>query len=760
MSVFVCVILAASLGAHEAVAQDSPVVVGTVRLRDAVTPAGTGTVALPGAVVEVRQGLIVRRARAAEDGSYRVVGLGAGPAELVAFHLATRSVAIGLVLPSAGETRVDLLLRGRVIPLSGLHVVAPPEPERVIRVTASTSRGSAAIGLRSLEASPGMVESGLASALAVDEATAPDRVLYLRGSTVDARLVLLDGAPILTPFHVAGLVEPFDTDLLGRTDIYLGGAPARYPDGISYLLDVRTRPARRDRPHVEVAADGLVLGLKAEAPLPWSGGVLVGGRLLHGAQESLRNANHPFPYRYDDLLVRAGIVPVPGHELRLTGFRNDEGVRLDLEDRSLALDAAPTEEDAAWGNRSVSLGYEGVAGGVALSGVAALSRYRSALPVDWQDPVLAHGIGERSRVAGEASLPFGGGSLGFGASVERILFEYRFDAPASLAARVSSEPRELATTASSLFGEWSGPVASGLDLRAGLRAERFSHERGELRLAPRASITVALGDRVSLWSSVGRYHQVLPAPGLNDGPEDAGPEAARYLDWDPRLPVASASHWIVALEQRFDRGLSLSLAGFLKGFSGLGEAARRSRASGTELRVSREGERLRGWFGYGLSWFWVDEGPNGSTRFDGRHLLAIGLEGTVPAGVELRGTFGYGAGLPMTAIGLPQSEGVAGAPDGEFASPSEPEIMNSGGGADPLELAPEGDFLRLDLEAAWPIGARVGGRDTQLRPYVRIVNALNRRDPLFYYYDRWLADEARPLAERPLLPLLGLEWRF
>jgi hypothetical protein len=407
----------------------------------------------------------------------------------------------------------------------------------------------------------------------------------------------------------------------------------------------------------------------------------------------------------------------------------------------------------------VSLGYEGLIGSVALNAVAALSRYESTLPVDWQDPVLARGIGERRRFAAETSFGFGGGALGLGGSVERILFEYGFDAPASLAARVSSLPGEVATTASSVFGEWWGSVAPGLDLRAGLRAERFSHE-SELRLAPRASVTVALGERVALWSSVGRYHQVLPAPGLNDGPEDAAPGATPYLDWDPELPVASASHWVVALEQRFDRGLSLSLSGFIKGFSGLGEGTGRSRASGTELRVSREGERLRGWFGYGLSWFWVDEGPNGSTRFDGRHLVALGLEGTVPAGIELRGTFGYGAGLPMTAIGLPRSEATAGAPDGDFVSPSEPEIMNSGGGVDPLELAPEGDFLRLDLEAAWPIEASLGGRDTEFRPYVRVVNALNRRDPLFYYYDRWLADEARPLAERPLLPVIGLEWRF
>jgi hypothetical protein len=77
-----------------------------------------------------------------------------------------------------------------------------------------------------------------------------------------------------------------------------------------------------------------------------------------------------------------------------------------------------------------------------------------------------------------------------------------------------------------------------------------------------------------------------------------------------------------------------------------------------------------------------------------------------------------------------------------------------------MELAPEEDFLRLDLEVSWEARPRIGGRSTELRPYLRVINALDRRDALFHYFDRWMEDGLRPLAERPFLPLVGLEWRF
>jgi hypothetical protein len=47
-----------------------------------------------------------------------------------------------------------------------------------------------------------------------------------------------------------------------------------------------------------------------------------------------------------------------------------------------------------------------------------------------------------------------------------------------------------------------------------------------------------------------------------------------------------------------------------------------------------------------------------------------------------------------------------------------------------------------------------------VRPYVRVLNALDRRDALFYTFQRWRPDSVRPLAERPLLPLVGFAFAF
>jgi hypothetical protein len=41
------------------------------------------------------------------------------------------------------------------------------------------------------------------------------------------------------------------------------------------------------------------------------------------------------------------------------------------------------------------------------------------------------------------------------------------------------------------------------------------------------------------------------------------------------------------------------------------------------------------------------------------------------------------------------------------------------------------------------------------------VNALDRRDALFFYDDDQDPDTGgRPLAALPMLPLVGIEWRF
>jgi hypothetical protein len=69
-------------------------------------------------------------------------------------------------------------------------------------------------------------------------------------------------------------------------------------------------------------------------------------------------------------------------------------------------------------------------------------------------------------------------------------------------------------------------------------------------------------------------------------------------------------------------------------------------------------------------------------------------------------------------------------------------------------------FLRFDLELYGEWDASWMGRQGRIRPYLRILNALDRRDALFYYFEPWRDTDLRPLAQRPLLPVLGLAWSF
>ena len=74
---------------------------------------------------------------------------------------------------------------------------------------------------------------------------------------------------------------------------------------------------------------------------------------------------------------------------------------------------------------------------------------------------------------------------------------------------------------------------------------------------------------------------------------------------------------------------------------------------------------------------------------------------------------------------------------------------------------PDESFFRVDLvlSGSWTFGM-ASGRPWRLSPYIKVLNALDRRDSLFYYFEPWRPDSARPLAELPVIPVLGLRVSF
>lgn len=737
-----------------AAAQTGAAVVGTVRGR-------FDRVARPLAysVVEVWGPGFRRSAVTDSVGHYRIDGLPTGGLRLRASYTGHDPVTVDVVLPSRGEVVVDLELTARPVELPALDVttdVRVPDPEA--RDPAEEADALARVQQAALEIGSGLVDSGLAEAVRAmggnDPGQATD-VLFMRGSTTDLKLVLLDGAPVYTPFHVAGLLRSFEPAVLGRADLHVGGAPARYDGGLTYILDLQTRRPGRDGFHGTGSLDLLSGSLTLDAPLGDRAGLVASGRSLHGLGEAPLGAS---PYGYRDVLASIEVDPAAGHVLRATGFWNREAIALDLPETTGLAPGTRLPDEAWWENQAGSARYSGRVGGVFLEGTLAASGYRATLPLrpssrdtaDTPDPVLAEARTDRVRAVAEAARPTGSGMVRLGISLETLEADY------------SARPLDGASTGSGTAGvstaagayvDVTHELGSGLTLRAGLRADRFSGETSP-RLAPRASLQWTLGPQAVISIATGRYHQharvndAALERSLSDFVADSG------LVTNDLLPVATADHVVVSLDQTLGDRVRLGIAGFWKGYQGLRASQTQPiRSSGLDLRVQRLGARSTAWLGYGLSWYWSGTDLTGSSSdFTGRQLLTAGLSGSLGSSFGADVQVAYGAGLPYTSVPFRAS-----AADLETAlGPSEGVIEQT----PPLPGGLDEDFLRIDLEIHGVLRPTWGGREWEIRPYLRVLNALDRRDALFYAFEPWRSDEVTPLVERPLVPVLGVSWRF
>jgi hypothetical protein len=753
---------------------------GTVRGR-ILAERRAGPDVLPNAVVSFQS--LARNVTVVADslGRYQATGLEAGPWRVRAVYVGFRSTSAVIRVPESGQVELDLSLRWEPIRLPAILVRADPvEPLHPRGAPPAAELGE--MSLRALEGSPGMAEGGLAQvvrSLPGSDPSDPQDVLLMRGSAADLKLVLLDGAPVSTPFHMAGLLESFDPGMLGGASLFLGGAPARFDGGLSYIMNLQGRAPNRDRWQGRAAADLLTARFSLEGPLSESTGVLVGARSLHNQGAPVLSQGSS-PYGFGDVFTRLHWVSDAGSEAFLTGFWNEESVVLDLSDEqnealqdeastgNSGLLGLPLPGDGArWGNKALSAGLSTSFGETRMEVRGSLSRYEAELPLGDSLPIFAQNRNDRVRLTVDGMHPWGEGTIRFGGSLDRL--ESAYSAMSLDTARVGQLTRlDLQGSSAGLYLEASRPLSQILTVRGGGRLDHFGEEGG-LKLAPRLSLTWMLTEDAALTVAAGRYHQY--SSGNSSVIEDQLDPDSTWSNFREsaalRLSVAASNHLVVSLDQTLSPGLRLGLEGFVKEFTGVvGSQGQSLNASGVDLRVAREGERTSGWLGYTLTWFWASDGilDSGQSPFSGRHLLSAGLstELTNRTGLNLRAS--WGDGLPYTTVpydafasselSAPTLDAVRGTPNLAVGGD---QVLNA---APDLSVGPDEGFLRLEVEVYGQWSPRVSGRTMEIRPYIRVLNALNRRDALFYHFDPWRNEGPQPLADLPLLPLVGLEWRF
>lgn len=720
----------------------------TATVHGQVRSEGTGA-PLAGAAVEIVASGVSRIAMTDSIGTYLIKNIPVGRRLVRATHIDHAPLEVEIVIAARVEMGLDFALELRPVRLPAItaHALSWKSNKDTIAV------GAAALGQASvkvLESSPGVAELGLADAtreVPGQKAPDPSDVLYVRGGTTDLKLVLLNGAPVYAPFHLGGLINPLDGDLVRAARLYIGGAPARYDGGLSYVMDMETRAGRGKQSHGAMSVDMLSARSVMEGPISKGSTYLVGARGVHGL-----GARHfidtPFPYGYADAIARFDL-DLGQSTLTATGFVNQESVRMD------SVSSGGATKAAKWGNVAGSLRFRGDILGTDAEFTAATGRFHTQLPIGGVRPIVTDGVADRVRLSANFTRAYGGVIVQYGISHDEQHYEYN--------AWPQSATRDSLLLRSNADGEVTGFYADGewhpfsrITLRTGLRADVFSPTKTP-RIAPRIAATVLLTDKASLTLAGGTYRQFVRS---ESGSGFIGTPVVDTVG-RPSLAVAKATHLVLSLDQDLGEGLRLALEGYYKTFAGLPtNNGLLTEASGVDLWVRRGTGKLTGWLGYSLGWIWSDDGGRTSaTRvFAGRQLLSAGASGPIGANGRFDIRLAYGAGLPFTAIPEPEAAPpsfgyvlikpgrVPGTvPDDDFSSPSPPDAQ----------------YMRVDAELSHTFVADVRGFAFELMPYFKVLNALDRRDALFYHFDRSQQEPtARAVAALPVLPILGLEWRF
>ena len=157
----------------------------------------------------------------------------------IGFGPRTEEVAV-----SAGaESRVNVVLSVQAVELEGL-VVESRRSRRREWFEESAGVTVEELNRAEIKSIPGIAEADPMRAVEVlpGVVTVSDfsAAFNVRGGSADQNLILLDGVPIINPFHLAGFFSVFNADMVERAELQSGGFPAEYGGRVSSVLSVET----------------------------------------------------------------------------------------------------------------------------------------------------------------------------------------------------------------------------------------------------------------------------------------------------------------------------------------------------------------------------------------------------------------------------------------------------------------------------------------------------------------------------------------
>ncbi|MDQ3557326.1 MAG: TonB-dependent receptor [Gemmatimonadota bacterium] len=453
---------------------------------------------------------------------------------------------------------------------------------------------------RSIQALPGVVSPGILSSR-----------LLVRGGAPDQNLFLLDGYPVIQPYHLGGGFSAFHTEAVRDAELWMGVPPARYGGALSSVLDVSLREGNRERTTGTATLGTMTSSAVIEGGHPL-GAWFVGARRTY-VDIAAQGGGADLPYHFHDAYLKSYADVSPADRL---------GVLLFLGRDAIYNPRKREREHFRWSNDLYGFSWRHLFGGRAvLEQRVSLSRFGQELR-GGRTSIQGAGIATDHDVAlfqARGDLRWNPTErhrveIGYTAQREerehRVVYTYGRDWDQAAQSSIQTSGNLLAG-----YVQDDVTLSERLRLRVGVRGEAVGPHQS---LQPRVTAKYLISDHLALTGGAGtvrQYDHVLQDPDVNF---DVYSVDVVRSSLEPDASSGRASHFVGGVEARLPHDLRLRAEGYAKTFDGLVLIApydpanrrfaieRLETASGTarglDLSLGREEPgRVRGWVGYSLA---------------------------------------------------------------------------------------------------------------------------------------------------------------
>jgi hypothetical protein len=734
----------------------------------------------------------VRAVRAAQTdalGAFRIVAVPAGEYRLRISRIGNETYEEPVEVTDGARKDVAVRLARSAIELEGVTVETSRSRERATfeEAAGATVReitreemirlpGIAETDpLRAVEVLPGVVSTSDFSS-----------AFHVRGGSADQNLILLDGVPVISPFHLGGLFSVFNADMLRRAELQSGGFSAEHGGRVSSVLTIESDPGD-GRFRVDAGFSLLATRVAVAGGLP--SGVAHGLGLQEARwRASIRRSYldvvlrpvFDFPYVLTDFqAVFEGWMP-SGDRISMMAYSGSDAFNLG----QLDPESFPLRLDWNWGNDALGARWTHARGDGGSAEVSlGFTRFGSSLGFPQFDDTRFTSAIDQTFVRGElTSRPRDGWRVQTGATLERLSFDNLAEAGGTV---FGGGLGNGWLTGGHALAEWTRP--DRWIVEAGVRLDSWMANAGgaDVELAPRIAAKRFLnGGTVAVKGAVGRYTQFLHS--LRDEEVPIGLDI--WVLTGESAPAVTSDQVQGAVEAYLPRDWFVSVEAYRRSFDGVvtfnvaedpGDEsddilAGKGTAHGIDFLVRKDGDAWGGWMAVSLlrarrTFQDVLAPPlvgggqpvvEFSPIFD-RHLdLDIVLRMPLPWSWEGGARWNLSSGSPYTR------------PRGTFAY-FRPRFVDRGGRYEWND--DEGDYgkwavalgdrnaerypsyHRLDVSASRTFKKSWGS----ITPSFDVLNVYNHRNILFYYYEYQHEPPRRwGVSMFPFLPTFGVEVTF